>query len=255
MFQILDRQQAEQAFHDQQAAERAVAFARGQAHLTFRDRDYLEHETWIGPAFSRLGELTGLEVLDYGCGHGMAAVVMARRGARVTAFDLSPGYVAETQRRATVNGVPVRSVVADAEQLPFADASFDRIWGNAVLHHLDLHRAGAELWRVLKPGGWAVFCEPWGENPILRFARAHLPYPGKQRTVHEQPLTRQTLQPLKRWFPKLECQGFQLLGMCRRLRIPRAMLTVLDRTDQWLLPRFPVLENWCRYLVLKLPRG
>src|SRR5262245_18779852 len=101
----------------------------------------------------------------------MAAVVMARRGAAVTAFDLSPEYVAEARRRAAANGVTVEAVQADAENLPFADASFDAVWGCAILHHLDLTRAGPELYRVVRPGGVSVFCEPWGENPLLNFAR------------------------------------------------------------------------------------
>jgi len=54
-------------------------------------------------------------VLDYGCGHGMAAVVLARRGARVTAFDLSARYVAEAAARARANGVNVGFLQADGE--------------------------------------------------------------------------------------------------------------------------------------------
>src|SRR5205823_4605799 len=125
---------------------------------------------------ARLGDVRGLRVLDYGCGHGMAAVVLARRGARVTGFDLSPGYLEEAGARAAANGVQVCLTQADGERLPFADGAFDRVWGNAVLHHLDLDRAGRELFRVLRPGGLAVFCEPWGENPLLNWARRRLSY-------------------------------------------------------------------------------
>src|SRR6188768_4426697 len=108
-----DRLAAEQAFHDTQAAERAESFRTGRADLVFADAAFLDHETWVRPAFGKLGELRGKRVLDYGCGHGMAAVTLARAGAYVTAFDLSPGYVVETCRRATANGVRVRGVVAD----------------------------------------------------------------------------------------------------------------------------------------------
>src|SRR5437764_6595960 len=139
----------ERIFHDRQARERADA---GVA-LRFTDADYLDHETWIRPAFAELGDVRGKRVLDYGCGHGMASVVLARAGARVTAFDLSPGYVAEARERAKANGVTVRCTVADGEELPFDDASFDAVWGCAVLHHLDLTRAARELCRVLAPGG------------------------------------------------------------------------------------------------------
>src|SRR5438270_286729 len=108
----------------------------------------------------------------------MAAVVLARRGARVTALDLSPGYLAEAAARARANRASVSPVQGDAERLPFAEGAFDRVWGNAILHHLDVGTAGRELWRILRPGGRAVLCEPWGNNPLLRWARRRLSYPG-----------------------------------------------------------------------------
>src|SRR5262245_22291425 len=174
--QATDRLLTEQLFHDRQAAYRAESFRSGRADLVFADADYLDHETWIRPAFAKLGQLRGRRALDYGCGHGMAAVVMARAGAEVSAFDLSPNYVAEAQARARANGVRVEYMVADAEELPFPGDSFDVVWGNAILHHLDLSRAGRDLFRVMKPGAVAVFCEPWGGNPLLAFARRWLPY-------------------------------------------------------------------------------
>src|SRR5207245_4492473 len=130
-------------------------------------------------------------------------------GARVTAFDLSAGYLTEARRRARANGVAVDFVCADGARLPFADDSFERVWGNAVLHHLDLGRAAAELRRVLKPGGVAVFCEPWGGNPLLNWARSRLPYPGKGRTADECPLRPHDLDLLRPVFPRMEVRGFQ----------------------------------------------
>jgi SAM-dependent methyltransferase len=250
-----DRLLSERLFHDRQAADRAETFRAGRAGLRFADEAYLDHETWIRPAFAQLGELRGQRVLDYGCGHGMAAVVLARRGATVTAFDLSPGYVAEAEERAHANGVSIRFVAADGEYLPFADESFDAVWGNAILHHLDLARAGAELRRVLKPGGVAVFCEPWGGNPLLAFARRRLPYPGKERTPDERPLTANDLTPLRHFFPGLRLDGYQLFGMVRRAWKNRRAVAALDVLDARLLHWRPALKNWCRYMVLTLPRN
>jgi SAM-dependent methyltransferase len=249
----------EQHFHDRQAEERAAYFAGRRGELVFDDSAYLDHETWIRPAFSRLsdmGDLRGKDVLDYGCGHGMASVVLARRGARVTGFDLSSGYVAEARRRAEANGVRVAFHQADAEELPFADRSFDAVWGCAILHHLDLERAGRELLRVLRPGGVAVFCEPWGENPLLNLSRRWLPYPGKERTPDERPLRRRDLQPMRAIFGRVEIDGMQFLGMLRRLwrRTPGLAGSAcwLDRVDMVLLRRFHFLKNWCRYVVIEL---
>ena len=253
MPQLSPRLDAERRFHDGQAAGRARTLTAADA-LRFADGDYLDHETWIRPAFAELGPLAGKGVLDYGCGHGMAAVVLARAGAAVTAFDLSPGYVAESQARAAANGVRVECVVAAGEALPFSDGSFDAVWGNAILHHLDLPRAARELRRVLKPGGVAVFAEPWGGNALLEFARRHLPYPGKSRTADEQPLTRRDLAPLREVFPALTWTGHQLFGMARRV-VPAAFAKPLTALDGAVLPVVPILRNLCRYVVVVLPRA
>lgn len=246
------RLHAERRFHDGQAAERARTLSAADA-LRFADADYLDHETWVRPAFARLGPLAGKSALDYGCGHGMAAVVLARAGATVSAFDLSPGYVREAQARAAANGVRVTCVAAAGEELPFADGSFDAVWGNAILHHLDLPRAARELHRVLKPGGVAVFAEPWGGNAALEFARRHLPYPGKCRTADERPLTRRDLRPLREVFPALTWEGHQLLGMARRV-VPNKLAAPLLKLDATVLPVVPILRNLCRYVAIVLPR-
>lgn len=252
--QAMDRLQTELAFHEQQAQDRAAAFRDGD-RLRFADADYLDHETWIRPAFLRLGDLAGKRVLDFGCGHAMMSVVLARHGARVTAFDLSLGYLHEAQRRAEANGVAVSFVQADGERLPFASGSFDAVWGNAIIHHLDIPTAAREVQRVLRPGGVAVFCEPWGGNPLLAAARRWLPYPGKQRTRDEQPLLPSGVAALRAVFPALEMQGYQLLGMVRRVLRWRPLTRLLDGVDAALLPRLTFLGRFCRYVVLTLRRA
>jgi SAM-dependent methyltransferase len=242
----------EQAFHDRQAQGRANDLARRPDELLFTDEFYLDHETWIRPAIAELGDLTGQRVLDFGCGHGMAAVVLARRGALVTAFDLSPGYLEEARRRADANRVSISFVQANGERLPFADGSFDRVWGNAVLHHLDLDKAGHELRRVLRPRGVAVFCEPWGENPFLNWARTRLAYPEKHRTPDEKPLRQSQVRLLHSIFPGVKARGFQLLSMARRIVPASRLIAGLDWCDDLLLTRAPGLQRFCRYMVLTL---
>lgn len=248
-----DRLTTEQHFHDRQAQERAASF-RNEEALRFDDDSYLNHETWIRAAMDRLGDVAGLPVLDYGCGHGMAAVVLARRGAQVTAFDLSPGYLSEARRRAAANKVCIDFLQGDAERLPFADGSFARIWGNAILHHLDVRSAAIELRRVLRPEGIAVLCEPWGENPVLAWARRRLPYQGKERTPEEQPLRRHHLRVLHPIFPSMEIEGYQLFSMARRVLRSARLVSTLEWCDHRLLRLAPVLSNICRYVVLTLQR-
>src|SRR5439155_4105041 len=134
------------------------------------------------------------------------------------------------------------------------DAVLDRIRGTAVLHPLDRDRAARECRRVLRPGGRAVFCEPWGGNPLRNWARARLPYPGKGRTPDEHPLRPRDLRPLRRVFPGLTVRGFQLLSMVRRVLQPGRLTASLERMDERLLTRFPGLQRFCRYVVLTLRR-
>ena len=248
----MERWRSEQVYHDRQASERARDLRRED--YTFNDADYLQHESWIRPAFDALGDVNGLRVLDLGCGHGMASVVLARRGADVTACDLSPGYVREAQVRADANGVQTRLLVCNVERLPFADASFDRIWGNAILHHLDLKLAARELHRVLAPSGVAVFCEPWGGNRWLNWARQRIPYPDKHHTRDESPLCRRDLACLRDHFPSMNVRGYQFLSMLRRVLRHDRLVRGLAWCDSILLRQLPHWQHYCRYVVLILSK-
>ena len=243
----------ERAFHDEQAYARARSLR--PTDYAFRSDDYLSHESWIAPALDALGDVRGQRLLDLGCGHGMASVVLARRGASVTACDLSLGYVREAQRRCEANGVDARLVVCDGERLPFADASFDRIWGNAILHHLDLRVATGELDRILAPDGIGVFCEPWAGNRWLALARATLPYPGKHRTIDEAPLDSRGLDQLRAMFPTLTVRGYQFLSMLGRVVKDRRLLASLTRWDERLLRRWPHWQRYCRYVVVTVHKA
>jgi SAM-dependent methyltransferase len=240
----------ERAFHDRQAESRAVTFSAHPHGLRFRDDDYLDHEPWVRPAFDRLGDVTCQPVLDLGCGHGMAAVVLARRGARVTACDLSAGYLAEARARARANEADVRFVLADGHRLPFPDQSFAAAWGHAILHHLDVQIAARELHRVLRPGGVVVLCEPWSGNPLARLVRRWLPYAGKLHTPDEEPLGRRHVRQLAAIFDDVSVEGFQVLGVLRRLGVRADLRQADERLLHWL----PGLQRFGRYVLLTLYR-
>lgn len=109
-----------------------------------------------GP-FSRLFDyerFKGRPVLEVGCGMGCMAMNWARRGARLTAVDLNPVAVEQTRRRFEVFGLEGDVRAADAENLPFADESFDYAYSWGVLHHTPGTRTALrEMWRILRPGG------------------------------------------------------------------------------------------------------
>ncbi len=110
----------------------------------------------VGPRLiERVGVEEGMDLLDVGTGSGgTVAIPAAQRGARVTGSDLTPELFEDARRRAGEAGVEVEWVEADAEDLPFEDASFDRVLSTFGHMFAPRHeRAGAELARVCRPGG------------------------------------------------------------------------------------------------------
>jgi SAM-dependent methyltransferase len=203
-----------------------------------------------------LGDLEGKEVIEYGCGLGQLTVRLARSGAHVTAFDISAHSIETTRKRARLSGVEDRITfaVAAGEQLPFADASFDLAVGKAVLHHLDPVSGSRELARILRPGGRGAFSEPLGTNPFVRFARDHVPYPGKHERGADIPLRYSDVDAWMAPFSKAEIHGVQLFSMVERGFGFHSRVRILEEYDRLLLKRWPGLWPLCRYAVLTLTR-
>jgi SAM-dependent methyltransferase len=153
--------------------------------------DYPEMvETFLLPLGPRLVEAAGLgpevEVLDVAAGTGNASIPAAATGATVTASDLTPELFDAGRERAAAAGVELEWAQADAESLPFADASFDAVISAIGVMFAPRHQAAAdELVRVCRPGGTiALLC--WTpEGMIGELFRAMGPFappppPGAQ---------------------------------------------------------------------------
>jgi ubiquinone/menaquinone biosynthesis C-methylase UbiE len=133
------------------------------------------------------------DVLEVGCGTGFFLLNLKLAGVidRGHVTDLSPGMVEVAQCNARTLGFEVAGRVADAERIPYDDATFDLVIGHAVLHHIpDVEQTFREVLRVLKPGGRFVFAgEPtkWGDYVARRLSRAtwwlttHVAPPGWRR--------------------------------------------------------------------------
>lgn len=138
---------------------------------------YLGFGANLDSVLAHLGDLSGQRILDLGCGTGFLSCVLAARGARVDAVDVSEASLAVARWRAAVSGVADRIAFhhAPAERLGFPDATFDAACGLFVLHHLDLPVAAVELRRVLRPGARAAFVETCGGSRVLMAARRVIP--------------------------------------------------------------------------------
>jgi SAM-dependent methyltransferase len=98
--------------------------------------------------------------LEIGAGTGYFTLNLLRAGmiAQATCSDISPGMLSALRANAERLELEVDTEQVDAERLPFADESFDLVFGHAVLHHIpDLERAFKEFERVLAPGGTVLF--------------------------------------------------------------------------------------------------
>ena len=180
----------------------------------------------------------GADVLDLGCQEGVSTAYYARLGARrVVGIDISPVAIEKARRLGELAPHGTEFHVRDAHHTGFADASFDAVIGHAILHHLDFAAAIAEIRRVLRPGGYAVFREPLRDNPAAKLIRVLTP---RARTADELPLSRAQIEWADAQFSSSHHGYYGLastgLGLATSLLAPAAsadnpVLRVADRLD------------------------
>lgn len=157
--------------------------------LTWASGDY----AIIGTTLQIVGELlveaadirAGERVLDVAAGNGNATLAAARRFAEVTSSDYVRGLLDRGAERAGAEGLQVQFEVADAEDLPYADDSFDAVLSSfGVMFSPNHHRAAAELLRVTRPGGRIALAN-WTPDgfigQLFRLIGKHVPPPAGLR--------------------------------------------------------------------------
>ena len=257
MSENLDR---EREFHDQWAlsVDPATVDVEGAWTPLATPETY-----WI---FSKLGDLKGKKLLDLGCGLGEGSVFFALNGAEVTASDISPGMCNTTQEVARLNGVEVGTLVASATDLSaIPDDSYDVVYGANMLHHVDVKACVAEVYRVLKLGGVAVFWDPVQYNPVINVYRRMA---SGVRTEDEHPLRLSDIRGIKQLFGDIETKFFWLTATMIFMRFylidkinpseGRYWKLIIDRRDKHsrllrtthmldriILKIFPPLKWWC----------
>jgi SAM-dependent methyltransferase len=138
-----------------------------------------------------------------------------------------------------------------AEQLAFRAETFDRVVGFGLLHHADPAALGPEVRRVLRPGGRALFREPLGTKPVLRFARERLPYRNKHRSLNENPLDYTDIHQVGRLFRATRVREFYLFSMISRVVRGETSFPALWALDEFLIQRLPLVRRWCRYVLVE----
>jgi len=197
-------------------------------------------------AYALLGDIRGKTVLDLGCGSGENSLLLARRGADVIGVDISESLLALARRRLAVNGcgdASVRFVPASAHRLPIPDASVDLVLGIAILHHLDLDATSREVFRILRPGGRAVFKEPVRDSRLFRSVRKLVPYRAPDVSPFERPLTTAELKQFAGRFRLDHLRSFRLpfVSVVQLTPMLRRWTDDAYRLDARLLERYPRL--------------
>ena len=144
-------------------------------------------------------------------------------------------------------------ILMDAHDLQFEDGTFDFVFGDAILHHLNMVPALDEIFRVLKPNGKILFVEPLDINPVGKLVRS---LTKKARTSDEQPLRLCDIAEIKKRF---ETQFFYeeflsvpcgvLSGMIFE-NPSNSLMRFAFRADQFLECNFGWLQNWFRHVLI-----
>ena len=143
------------------------------------------------------------------------------------------------------------------ENLTFEENFFDLIMGSAVLHHTDLNPAIKNIFRVLKPGGKAIFIEPLNQNIFLKSWRKVTPW---RRSPAEKALVNADLKIIQELFPKARFHFFKLFSIVTQgliiifphNKFLNYMDEVLEGLDDSLLRLFPFSGKYCAVVVIEL---
>lgn len=140
----------------------------------------------VGEELAEAADLRADErVLDVAAGNGNASLAAGRRFAKVTAIDYVPQLLDKAAERARADGFDIAFRVADAEALPFADASFDVVLSTfGAMFAPDHVRTAGEMVRVVRPGGRIGFAAWTPEGfigELFRIVAKHVPPPAGVR--------------------------------------------------------------------------
>lgn len=198
---------------------------------TDRDTAYsLEYAFWL------LGDIRDKVVLDLGCGAGEKSAVLVAMGAHVIGIDLSPHLLEIARKRVREAEFKEVSVL----QTGILSGSVDVVFGIAILHHLPLEEARDEVFRVLRPGGIAIFQEPVQNSRLMALLRKLIPPQTGEISAFEHPFRDAELEHFCATFEIVARRWFRL-PFVKLFKVLLPQLTDLAcRTDRLLLKIHPM---------------
>ena len=243
-----DREQEEILRSAAEARQTSLVAARLDRYLDPQpDTPYpLEYAFYLG------GDLRDRVVVELGCGSGENLLIAAQRGGRVTGIDISPDLLSLADSRLKLAGATARLREASAYDTGLPSASVDVVFCIAILHHLELPRARAEILRILRPNGMVIVSEPVRDSKIYDRVRRLFRVRTEEDSFFERPLTSAVLSEFAAGFTRTARRRFRLpliplLHWAGSERSPR-----IWRLDRWLLRDLPVLQRYATIEVSRL---
>lgn len=230
--------------------------------------DYAQLDRYLNPpadtvyplefSYHLLGDARGKTVLDFGCGNGENTILLVRRGARVLSMDISTASVKVAEKRLEINGLEntAEFFTGSAHDICLPDESVDVVFGMAILHHLDLKLAAKEVFRVLKPGGRAIFQEPVRNSKFIWFVRSLIPYRAPDLSPFERPLTDAELKEFAGDFSNYKSWSFAMpyVNLTRLFIENEKLLRPIRKFDQRLLNTFPPISHYATVRVVEMTK-
>jgi len=136
------------------------SLASEESHLVMRKKavDY---------SMKLMGELKNKKFLEVGVGSGKQAMFFASKGLFYYGVDISDSSIDIIKSKFKRFGLKGNLQLGNSEKLAFKDKTFDRVYFNSLIMHVDHEKTILEISRVLKKGGSLVFLEPMSSNPFL----------------------------------------------------------------------------------------
>ena len=192
----------------------------------------------------------GMKVLDYGCGHGMHAILPAKLGAEVYGIDVSKESLKIARGRVEHEGVSnrIKFLEMDGENMTFEDNSFDIIIDGGTFSSIDINKAFPELKRVLRPSGLLIGIETFGHNPFANLKRWFNKKSGfRTEWAVSHIFKNKDLKNAKNYFKIVEAKFFHLFSIFifpfRKLPGGKQTFKIIDKIDSEIFMKTPLIKK------------